>query len=209
MPRKSRQLNLKAYMKEEMITLVLKLPRSQCDLLTTMAAMTHQAVPDLVASLLANRVMADVEKLVRDSQTPPNDTTPIVGNAPTVKNPGQDQPAHDVTPAMLQSRPSVPVGSVESHVQRSIENGSATNLVQPETQRAPQPTPAAPMNPARPPQVLPNPSIAATGPSQQAIPPRPLAQPLPPTSPRPITPPAAKPPSGEAQLPLKPETRHE
>jgi len=196
-------------MKEEMLTIVLKLPRSQYDLLTTMAAMTHQAVPDLVASLLANRVMSDVEKLVRDSQTPPNDTTPIVSSVPTVKNLGQDQPAHEVTPAMPQSRPSVPVESVESRVQRSIENGSATNLAQPETPHAPQPTPAAPMNPARPPQASPNPSTVATGPSQQTIPPRPPAQPLPPTPPRPETLPAVKPPSGDAEFPPKSQARHE
>ena len=190
MPRKSRQeLNLKMYMKEETIAITFRLPRSQHDLLTTMAALTHQALPDLVASLLANRVMADVEQLVRDSQTLRDDATP--------------------SPIPPQSRPSVPAGTIEAHGQRPVESVSATNRPQPETPHTPHPTPAVPVNSARPPQASPNPSTVATAPNQPPLPPRPPAQPLPPTPPRPETPPIAKTPSGDAEFPPKPETRHE
>ena len=188
MPRESRQpLNLNAYMKEPLVAITLKVPRSHYDLLTTMAAMTHQTLPDLVASLLASRVMADVEKLVRDSQ-----------------------PLRDDALIPPQSRPSVPVGPVESHVQRPVESVSATNPAQPETPRALQPTPSSSALPVRAPQAPTNPSISASASAtQQTVPLRTPAQPLPPTAPRPITPPAAKPLSGDAEFPPKPETRHD
>jgi len=177
-------------MKEPLVAITLKVPRSHYDLLTTMAAMTHQALPDLVASLLASRVMADVEKLVRDSQ-------PLRDDAP---------------PSLIppQSRPSVPVGPVESHVQRPVESVSATNPAQPETPRALQPTPSSSALPVRAPQPPTNPSTSASASAtQQTVPLRTPVQPLPPTPLRPTTLPAAKPLSGDAEFPPKQEIRHE
>ena len=187
MPRKSSQkLNLKRYMKEEMVVIPVKVTHSQHDLLMTMAKGTNQALPELVALLLTDWVMPGVEEAIQDSQIP----TGAIAGAPTAENPSKERPTNENGNQKIEAPPLA--APVDPSARQPVANPPVNDPPGSETPRGQQPT-----NPnfSRPPQVptTPHSAVPLASPANRG-------EPLPPTS-RPVMPPSAKPSSGDAGWP--------
>ena len=211
----SKHLNLKKYMKEELIAIPLKLPRSQYELLKVMAETMNQALPELVALLLTDYVMPAVEEAMQNRHATLEDPTPSNANAPTVNHPSQKRPANagpessalaidhvdQKSDASPQAHPSSPAAPAKPSAWRPVESPLVNDPPGSETTRGQQPT-----NPnlSRPPQTSTTPHSAVS-----LAPPANRGEPLSPTPSRPATLPTTKPASGDAEFPPKPETRHD
>ena len=203
MPRKSsRKLNLKKYVREEFVTIPLRVPQSQYAFLDALCKITNQNLPEQVALLLTDWVMPSVEAALHEHQTttdqPPSSTTEM-----PVKGPGSKRAINQIVESSVLHggqkgdlpRQAPPAVSAESAGRQRVVNPAVNDPTRTEMSRSQQPTNSVVANPSRPPQAPIMPPSAVP----QPIPPLNRGEPLPSTPPRPVIPPSARPSSGDAE----------
>ena len=154
MPRKSsRKLSLRKYVKEDLVTISLRVPQSQYALLEALCKITHQTLPEQVALLLTDWVMPSVEATVHEHQKITDQPTPSTTEGLTKKLSPQ-RAANDMTESIMrpnengsqkteaspQSPLSPPAAPVDPPARRPVESPLLNDLLRPETPRDQQST---------------------------------------------------------------------
>ena len=191
----NRRRQIEDYAKEGTKTITLSIPISQWQMLETFAEATHRPINDVVSDVFSDTAIISIRRMLASNAKP---SQKDVSGEPAVSALPDLAAAELTSPLTILSDPPSPKATPAApSAWRPVENPLVNDLSRPQTPRDQQPPNLGLPNLSRPPQASTTPPSAMP----QPAPPLNRGEPLPPTSPRLVMPPSAKPPLEDSERP--------